>query len=87
MVNEWCRELNLSVLNSRLIKLGPKEFEMRICSKVTDSSKAPYLKSYKKDGITLKVTAADFGEFMTKCINHIEKSIPFASGENQKKML
>ena len=74
----------MSPLNTRLIKTKDNEFEMRVCSSLGDANVTPYLKTYEKDGKTLKITAADFKDFMDQCVDHIGKSVEFSRDDNQK---
>ena len=86
-IDKWLQEIKISPLNTRLIKLSDYEYELRICSMTSNPKITPYLKTYEKDGVKLTVSAADFKDFMNKCVHHIEQSIPFASNSNQKQML
>lgn len=38
LVDEWCQELKISPLNTRLFKINDKEFELRLASQLSDSS-------------------------------------------------
>jgi len=64
-VDDWCQELKISPLNTRLFKDEKTgDFELRLTSQFNDASKTPYLKTYEKDGKKMLVTAADFADFM-----------------------
>lgn len=86
MIDEWCQELKISPLNTRLIKKSDTEYELRVTSSVADPAITPYLKTYEKDGKKLTVTAADFKFFMDQCVEHIGKSADFSRDDNQKQM-
>lgn len=87
MVDEWCQEIGVSPLNTRLFKLSETEYELRIASSVADAAKTPYLKTYEKDGKKLHVKGADFAEIMTKVAEEMKNAKEHANNENQSKMV
>jgi hypothetical protein len=84
MIDEWCQEIDVSPLNTRLIKTSENEFEMRVSSSEADVNVTRYLKTYEKDGKKLTISAADFKPFMDQCVDHIGKSAAYSRDENQK---
>lgn len=75
MIDEWCQEVNVSPLNTRLIKTKENEYEMRVSSSEADPNVTRYLKTYEKNGKKLTISAADFKSFMEQCADHIGKSV------------
>jgi hypothetical protein len=45
-VDDFCQATKISPLNTRLIKLGEHEYELRIASAVASADVTPYLKTY-----------------------------------------
>lgn len=84
MIDEWCQEIKVSPLNTRLIKMSDSEYEMRVSSCVGDANVTAYLKTYEKDGKKLTISAGDFHAFMEQCAGHIGKSVEFSRDDNQK---
>lgn len=61
MIDEWCQQLNVSPLNTRLFKIGEKEFELRVASSSVDTkSKFVDQTHTKEDGTKLHVRLCDF---------------------------
>ncbi len=79
----------MSSLNTRLIKTSENEFELRIASAESDPEVNNFLKTYEKDGKKLTVAAGDFKDILVKCVGQLEKSMEFATKEqeNTEKML
>lgn len=73
-IDEFCQKNGISPLNTRLFKSQDgKSYNLRVCSKIADSEKTPYLKKYElADGITVDVTAADFNTFMERVVESLE---------------
>lgn len=86
-VDEWCQELKISPLNTRLIKRDENNYELLVCSQKTDAGKTPYLKKYEKDGKTMTVTAGDFKPFMDLVVDHMKNAQDSAADENQGNMV
>ena len=80
-VDDFCQATKISPLNTRLIKLGESEFELRIASAVASSEVTPYLKTYHHtisggegngQQIRVHVKAGDFSEIMAKVVQALE---------------
>ena len=46
-VDDFCQATKISPLNTRLIKLGESEYELRIASEIASKEVTPYLQTYK----------------------------------------
>jgi dipeptidyl-peptidase-3 len=77
-VDEFCQATKISPLNTRLMKLGDNEYELRIASQLGCEKQTPYLKTYQYtlnesgEKITVHVKAADFSEIMSKVVQALE---------------
>jgi len=70
-----------------LIKLGDKEYELRVASAESSVSKTPYLKTYKHGEVTIHVKAGDFSEIMSKVVQSLENSYFYAANDNERNMI
>ena len=87
MVDEWCQEIGVSPLNTRLFKLSDSEFELRIASQHSDAAKTPYLKTYTKAEKKMHVKGCDFADVMGAVVAALLKAREYASNETQRKMV
>jgi dipeptidyl-peptidase-3 len=85
-IDEWCQELKISPLNTRLLKTDENNFELLICSRDVDLTKTPYIKKYDKDGKTMNVTGGDFATFMTDVSKSMAAAKEAAADQNQGDM-
>jgi dipeptidyl-peptidase-3 len=85
-IDEWCQELKLSPLNTRLLKTDENTYELLVASKDVDAKKTPYLKKYEKDGKTMYVTGQDFAVFMNEVVQSMAKAKEYTANENQLNM-
>jgi len=87
MIDEWCQDLKISPLNTRLFKLADKEYELRICSANVDNKETSYLKTYEKVEMVgenkvvtkMHVIAGDFSSFMAKVVDNIQSAKEFSA--------
>jgi len=90
-VDEFCQSIKLSPLNTRLFKLKPKEYELKVASWLADAGKTPYLKTYEwpvgEEKWTIHVTGADFSAFMEKTTKNMQHALDYALNENEKRMV
>jgi len=83
MIDDWCQEIDVSPLNTRLLKTGEKDYEMKIASSMSDANVTKYLKKYtKEDGTTLTLTACDFKSFMESMVESFKKATEYTRDEN-----
>ena len=74
---------DISALNSRLFKSDSGDYTVAIASAKITAEPKEYTFEEKK----IVVTFGDFSEAMSKIALNMEKAIPYASNETQKKML
>mmetsp|Transcript_6652 Transcript_6652/g.10692 ORF Transcript_6652/g.10692 Transcript_6652/m.10692 type:complete len:324 (-) Transcript_6652:909-1880(-) len=86
-VDEWCQELKISPLNTRLFKKDDGSFVLRIASHESSTNQMAYLKTYEKDGKTLHVEAADFKDVMKTVVEHMQEALKYVANENQRNMV
>lgn len=78
-IDEWCQELDISPLNTRLFKYGENNFELLITSVEANPEKMKYLaNTYTKGDKSLKITAADFKTFMEEVVREMKLAEGFA---------
>jgi len=83
MIDDWCQEIDVSPLNTRLLKTGEKNYEMKIASSMSDDKVTKYLKKYtKEDGTTLTLTACDFKSFMESMVDNFKKATEYTRDDN-----
>ena len=87
MIDDWCVEINVSPLNTRLFKTGDNEYELRLASQYYSAEKTSYCKTYEKDGKKLTVVAQDFVDFMTTAANELRKAQDYATDGSQQEMV
>lgn len=88
-VDEWCQELGISPLNTRLFKKvvdGADQYELRIASQLSDAAVTPYLKTYEKDGKKMTIKAGDFADIMASVVSSMRKAREYSGNENQVNM-
>lgn len=81
-LSEFTAILNLSELNTRVIKTGEKEFSILVASANTSK---PETRIYKENKI--KIVYGDFAPFLRRTANYLIKALPYAGNLNQKNML
>jgi dipeptidyl-peptidase III len=91
-VDEFCQANKISPLNTRLMKLGNNELELRIASAIESQDKTPYLKTYthtlaSQETIKVHVKAGDFTEIMQKVVEALGQSLHYAANDNQRNMI
>lgn len=85
-IDEWCQELEISPLNTRLFKHDENTYELLISSVNEDTEKMKYIKTHQKadgNGVTknLKVTASDFKKFMEDVVEQMTLAKGFSEAE------
>lgn len=80
----WCESRGMDPLNTRLFKRTDGVFELKVAS--ANITAAP--EQFKIDGgRTLELTYGDFAPEMKGIADELERAIPYAANEHQRKML
>lgn len=87
LVDEFCIERKLSPLNTRLFKMGDKEFTLLVCSAFEDQSRFPMLGEHEFKDIKISVKAGHLSPFMLKVANYLKEAGKFAANDTQRAMM
>ena len=85
MIDEWCQEIKVSPLNTRLFKFKENEYELRVASQI--EGKNFQNETFTKEGKTLQVRLGDFSNIMGPVVDYMRKALAYTSNDNQKKMV
>lgn len=85
-VDEFCQSKNISPLNTRLFKHDDGSFELKICSHRA-SEGMTYLGEHEHQGVKVRVTAADFKDFMRDVVASMEEAVKYVANDHQQKMV
>ena len=79
MVEEWCQELKVNTLNTRLIKKDDNEYHLRISSVEFNMFKNKDLKKdFVRDGIKLRIMAEDHKWILDKVYYQLRMIFKYA---------
>lgn len=81
LVDQYLQTLQLSFLNTRIIKLADKHFQVHVAS-ANLSQKSYYYQSNRID-----VVYGDFSSFLKRVLKNLQLCLPYAANCNQKQML
>lgn len=82
LIKDFLKQQGISQLNTRIIKLNEKEYEVRIASVNVSIKKFVYL-----NDISIALVYGDFSSFLNQVSLNLEKTLPFVSNEHQKLMI
>lgn len=80
-VKQFLQEINISPLNTRVIKINPKYYNILFCSQQS------VVKKFDYKGVTIELIYGDFAPFMTKVVENLKLCGNFAANEHQKNMI